>query len=60
MKISQITRKDLFDAIIVEGIKWSGSLEEPEFLSRLYDLQSLPSTDNRFTDAAGDIWQHRT
>ena len=59
MKISQITRKDLFDAIIVEGIKWSGSLEEPEFLSRLYDLQSLPSTDNRFTDAAGDIWQHR-
>jgi len=60
MKITQITRKDLFDAMIVEGINWSGSLEEPEFLSRLYDLQALPSTDNRFPDAAGDIWQHRT
>ena len=46
--------------MIVEGINWSGSLEEPEFLSRLYDLQALPSTDNRFPDAAGDIWQHRT
>lgn len=59
MKITQITRKDLFDAMIVEGVNWSGSLEEQEFLSRLYDLQSLPSTDNRFRDAAGDIWQHR-
>ncbi|ADZ69143.1 hypothetical protein SL003B_0713 [Polymorphum gilvum SL003B-26A1] len=30
-----------------------------EFLGRLYDLESLPSTDSRFQDAAGDIWQHR-
>lgn len=59
MKITQITRKDLFDAMIVEEVKWAGSLEEPEFLSRLYDLKSLPSTDHRFPDAAGDIWQHR-
>lgn len=25
----------------------------------MYDLQELPSTDSRFSDAAGDIWQHR-
>ena len=59
MKISQITRRDIVDAIIVEKINWSGRLEESEFLSRLYDLQSLPSGDRRFSDAAGDIWQHR-
>ncbi len=59
MKITNITRKDLFDAMIIEEINWSGSLEEPEFLSRLYDLKSLPSGDYRFNDAAGDIWKHR-
>lgn len=50
---------DIIDAITVERINWSGRLEESEFLSRLYDLSSLPSTDCRFSDAAGDIWQHR-
>jgi hypothetical protein len=29
-----------------------------EFLSRIFDLQSLPSWDTRCKDAAGDIWQH--
>ena len=59
MKISQLTRRDIIDAIQVEGVNWSGRLEEPELLSRLFDLSSLPSTDRRFHDAAGDIWQHR-
>lgn len=59
MRISQITRRDIVDAIQVESINWCGRLEEPEFLSRLFDLSSLPSTDGRFRDAAGDIWQHR-
>lgn len=59
MKISQITRRDIIDAIVTEKVNWSGRLEESEFLSRLYDLQSLPSDDSRFEDAAGDIWQHR-
>jgi hypothetical protein len=45
--------------MVVENVNWAGTLEEPEFLSRLYDLSALPSTDNRFSDAAGDIWQHR-
>lgn len=29
-----------------------------EFLSRLFDLKNMRSTDSRFKDAAGDIWQH--
>jgi hypothetical protein len=59
MKISQVTRTSIFDAILTQHINWSGRLEEHEFLSRLFDLSSLPSTDSRFADAGGDIWQHR-
>lgn len=59
MKISQITRRDIIDAMVAEKVEWSGRLEESEFLSRLFDLKSMPSTDYRFSDAAGDIWQHR-
>jgi hypothetical protein len=59
MKISQITRRDIIDALVAEHVIWSGRLEEQEFLSRLFDLTSLPSTDHRFKDASGDIWKHR-
>ncbi len=41
-----------------EGVDWAGRLDGPAFLSRLFDLQSLPSTDHRYNDAAGDIWKH--
>ena len=58
-KISQITRRDIFDILKIEDIWWAGKLDETEFLSRLYDLESMPSKDPRFSDAAGDIWQHR-
>src|SRR5215469_15692105 len=60
MKISsEITRRDIVDAISAENINWSGRLEESEFLSRLFNLESLPSTDSRFNTAVGDSWQHR-
>ena len=59
MKISQLTRRDIIDSFFAEKINWCGRLEETEFLSRLFDLQSLPSTDGRFENASGDIWQHR-
>lgn len=59
MRISQITRRDVLDAINVEQINWHGRLEEPAFLARLFDLQKLPSSDARFKNAQGDIWQHR-
>ncbi|QQS16047.1 MAG: abortive infection family protein [Candidatus Moraniibacteriota bacterium] len=59
MKISQITRRDIIDAIRAENVKWAGRLEESEFLSRIFDLETLPSYDPRHADAAGDIWRHR-
>lgn len=52
------TRINIFDGLRLDSVAWCGQLDEVEFLSRLYDLQQLPSRDNRFKDAAGDIWQH--
>jgi len=59
VQISEVTRRAIIDALTVEKIGWSGRLDEPQFLSRLFDLTKLPTTDGRFSDAAGDIWQHR-
>ena len=59
MQLSEATRRDIVDSIALEGVAWSGRLEEPDFLARLFDLKSLSSTDSRFPDAYGDIWQHR-
>lgn len=56
--ISEVTRRAIVDYIVAE-VGWAGRLEEDEFLARLYDLTSLPSTDPRFSNAAGDIRQHR-
>lgn len=58
-KITQLTRRNIFDYIQVEKFWWSGRLEETDFLSRMYDLEKLPSSDSRFINAVGDIWQHR-
>lgn len=59
MKISEATRRDLVDAIQLEEVQWSGRLEEPEFLARIFDVQAMPSKDHRFSNAYRDIWQHR-
>ena len=59
MQISEASRRDIVDTIVVEKISWAGRLEETDFLARLFDLGALPSTDSRFPDSAGDIWQHR-
>ena len=58
-RISEITRRNIFDFIQVEGYNYCGRLEETEFLSRIFDLDILPSSDSRYKNASGDIWQHR-
>lgn len=57
--ISEITRRNIFDALQIENVIWAGKIDEPEFLARIFDLEKIPSTDKRFTNAAEDIWQHR-
>ena len=57
--ITEVTRRQIIDYIITSRHRWSGRLNEDEFLSRLYDLEQLPSDDYRYSTASGDIWQHR-
>jgi hypothetical protein len=59
MRITEATRRDIFDALRLETTTWSGRLDEAEFLGRVFNLRALPSHDHRFHDAAGDIRQHR-
>ena len=59
MKISEVTRRNIFDSLVIEKTIWSGRLAEPDFLSRIFDVHSLPTNDGRFENAYGDIWQHR-
>lgn len=56
--ISEVTRRAIVDHFSVGGVSWSGRLQDDEFLSRLYDLTSMPSFDQQLKDAAGDIYQH--
>lgn len=57
-RISRSTRSNLLDWLALSEHSWAGRLEQPNFLARLYDLESLPSNDRRYSDAAGDITQH--
>lgn len=57
-RISEVTRRHIFDRIELEDISWFGRLNELGFLARLYDLKKMRSTDHRFRNAERDIWQH--
>jgi len=58
-EISEATRRNIFDSLRLSEITWYGRLDDVQFLERLYDLKEIPSYDSRFSDASGDIWQHR-
>jgi len=57
--ISAVTRKAIIDHLTICRIRWSGRLQEDDFLGRLYDLMSMPSTDCRVWNVASEIIQHR-
>ncbi len=57
-EISRQIRKNIFDGLLIENIYWSGCLNDVEFLERIFDLESMPSHDPRYSSAARDIWQH--
>jgi hypothetical protein len=59
MEISEVTRRAIIDFFTMSQTFWSGRLQDNEFLARLYDLNSLPSQDSRYSNASGDIFQHR-
>lgn len=55
-RISEITRRHLIDELLMLNI--TGRLNLIDFLKRIWNLGTLPSTDRRFSNAEGDIWQH--
>lgn len=57
-QITEITRRRILDALVIEKVWWWGSLDEVAFLERLYDLDVLESNDPRYPTARGDIVQH--
>lgn len=58
IKIGRLIRRNIFDGIELEDVYFGGRLDDVAFLSRLYDLEKLPSFDQRYPNAAGDIFQH--
>lgn len=48
---------DKFGRYIIK-MPYYGRFDEVEFLSRLYNLDELPSYDSRYRSARGDIIQH--
>lgn len=58
-KISEITRQELVDRILMDTHgAFPGHFGLIPFLKRVWPLTQMSSTDSRFNDAEGDIWQH--
>lgn len=58
--ITEVTRRALFDELRTrERFAWHGRLEEAAFLAELFDLDTLPSRDDRNGTMADDLHQHR-
>ena len=57
-KINDQTRAAVLDEMRARETDWCGALNEVEFLSRIFDLTSMPSFDSRFDTAEGDIGKH--
>lgn len=58
-KITSITRRNIWDQIQISDIYPYGRIGEPDLLGRIWNLSKLPSTDRRYENAYGDIFQHR-
>lgn len=55
-RISGVTRRRIIANLA--GGRWYGDLDEVTFLERLYPLDELPSDDDRYATARGDVIQH--
>lgn len=57
--ITEFTRRDLFDRLVLEGIDWSGRMGESAFLERIFKISGLPSQDSRVSTMLSDVALHR-
>ncbi len=58
MDISEVTRRDIVDYLLLSEVSFHGRLPIITFLKRIWDLSSMTSTDSRFKTASEDIMQH--
>lgn len=58
MNISEVTRRSIIDYLLLRRYPFHGRLDLISFLKRIWDLSTMPSTNDRFENAEGDIWQH--
>lgn len=58
MDITELTRRNIIDYLLVREKPFHGDLDLISFLKRIWDLSAMRSTDSRFKNAEGDIWQH--
>jgi hypothetical protein len=56
--ITEVTRHNIVDALLLRDGSFHGNMDYLDFLKHVWDLASMPSTDSRFANAEGDIWQH--
>ena len=57
--ITRNTRLNIFQTLKRDQIGLFGELDDVDFLTRIYDLDAMASSDGRFATASKDIWQHR-
>lgn len=58
-RITEITRRAIIDRLFMDSSEpFYGKSDLISFLKRTWPLSQMPSTDSRFKDAEGDIWQH--
>jgi hypothetical protein len=58
MSISEVAKREIIDLLLAREQPFYGALGLMPFLKRVWNLASMTSTDYRFKDAEGDIWQH--
>lgn len=57
--LTEVTRVAVFDELRIGSVRWSGRLSEVDFLNRMFDLDTLPSSDGRYSTMAEDVRKHR-
>lgn len=58
LSITEVTRRNIIDSLLIKKYPFYGRLDILNFLKRIWNLSTMPSTDIRFKNAEEDIWQH--
>lgn len=57
-RISDVTRRNIIDALLLRDDNFHGRMDEVTFLGRVWDLTSMSSTDRREPNLEADLRRH--